>query len=104
MPRIGRAPDQHTFGPRADARGLALWGGAVLTPSRCVSVSVGTVQSMDSIEAVTPAGAPVSFIRGGRTWRVGEDSVRWFERVDWWTASQRMQRGHRARIDVEVWR
>jgi hypothetical protein len=69
-----------------------------------MSVPVRTVQSMERIEVVTAAGAPVGFVRDGRTWRVGAEPVRWFERVDWWSQSPRMKRGGNLKIDVEVWR
>lgn len=50
-----------------------------------------------------PAGVPVSFVRDGRTWHVGAEPVRWYERVDWWKTSQRMPRGQMTRLDIEVW-
>lgn len=57
---------------------------------------------VDNLEVTLTAGAPVSFVRGNRTWHVGAPPVRWFERVPWWETSQRMVRGS-GRMDVEVW-
>lgn len=58
---------------------------------------------MESVEVVTVHGAPASFVRDGRTWHVGADPVRWFERVSWWVTAERMQRGEMSRVDVVVW-
>ncbi|MDD0856706.1 hypothetical protein NHF46_00690 [Arthrobacter alpinus] len=58
---------------------------------------------MESIEVIMVAGAPVSFIRGGRTWHVGAEPVRWYERQSWWATTARAPKGGSLRIDVEVW-
>lgn len=47
-------------------------------------------------------GRPLRVRRQGRTWRVGAEPVRWFERVPWWRTEKRMVRG-RASIEVQVW-
>jgi hypothetical protein len=58
---------------------------------------------MESILVRTaPNGAPHSFRRGDRNWRVAAEPARWFERVRWWTAESRLPRGA-SRVDVEVW-
>ncbi|WP_104086581.1 hypothetical protein [Arthrobacter sp. GMC3] len=59
---------------------------------------------MESIEVTTAAGAPASFIRGGRTWHVAPEPVRWYERTDWWTTATRMPKGEMTLMDMEVWR
>ena len=61
-----------------------------------------SVLGVDNLEVTLEAGVPVAFERGGRTWRVGVDPVRWYERVPWWQTSKRMERGA-GRMDVEVW-
>ncbi|WP_043795012.1 hypothetical protein [Pseudarthrobacter chlorophenolicus] len=49
-------------------------------------------------------GVPVSFELDGRTWVVGAEPVRWFERRSWWETDLRMGRqGEARRIDVAVW-
>ncbi|ALV47578.1 hypothetical protein MB46_10460 [Arthrobacter alpinus] len=58
---------------------------------------------MESVEVETMSGAPVSFIRDGRTWHVGAVPVRWFERVAWWETAQRAPKDGMLRIDVAVW-
>ena len=69
-----------------------------------MSAVARSVVAMDCIEvSATAAGVPVSFVRDGRTWHVGAEPVRWFERVDWWNTTKRMPRGQMARVDVEVW-
>lgn len=68
-------------------------------PPRWVSFS-----AMENVDVVaTPAGMPVSFVRQGRTWVVGAEPMRWYERVAWWETTQRMPRGQHVRIDSEVW-
>lgn len=53
---------------------------------------------------VTAEGVPVAFELNGRTWVVGAEPVRWFERRKWWETDARMGRpGEALRIDVEVW-
>lgn len=52
---------------------------------------------------LTAEGVPLSFVYGGRTWRVAADPVRWFERTSWWEESPRMPKDQGKRIDVEVW-
>ncbi|MDJ0318868.1 hypothetical protein [Arthrobacter antibioticus] len=59
---------------------------------------------MDEISVATTAhGLPVSFLLDGRTWHVGADPVRWFERVSWWETAARMPKGECVRMDVMVW-
>ena len=58
---------------------------------------------MESVEVVKATGAPVSFVRDGRTWHVGAVPIRWFERVAWWETAQRAPKDGMLRIDVEVW-
>lgn len=62
-----------------------------------------SVLGVENLEVTLAAGAPIAFVRDGRTWHFGADTVRWFERVPWWQTSQRMERGT-GRMDVEVWR
>ncbi|WP_227471713.1 hypothetical protein [Paenarthrobacter sp. YJN-5] len=53
---------------------------------------------------VNPEGIPVSFELEGRTWVVGAEPVRWYERRNWWETDRRMGRPGEARsIDVQVW-
>lgn len=49
-----------------------------------------------------PDGAPRSFTRGARDWRIAAEPVRWFERVPWWEGETRLPRGASC-VDVEVW-
>lgn len=58
---------------------------------------------MENLEVETVAGTPVSFVRDGRTWRVGAPPVRWYERTDWWRTARRMPKGGTNKLDVEVW-
>lgn len=58
---------------------------------------------MESIEVAMVAGQPVSFVRDGRTWHVGAESVRWYERQPWWSTAARAPKGGSLRIDVVVW-
>ncbi len=58
---------------------------------------------MESIEVEIAAGSPVSFVRDGRTWHVGAEPVRWYERQPWWTTAPRAPKGGDLRIDVVVW-
>ncbi|WP_074710865.1 hypothetical protein [Arthrobacter alpinus] len=58
---------------------------------------------MESVEVETAHGAPVSFIRAGRSWHAGAPPVRWFERVAWWETAQRAPKDGMLRIDAEVW-
>lgn len=59
---------------------------------------------MDEISvAITADGVPLSFVRQGRTWRVGAEPLRWFERVSWWEIETRMPPGECVRMDVMVW-
>ncbi|HKU12688.1 MAG TPA: hypothetical protein VJQ61_15845 [Sinomonas sp.] len=51
---------------------------------------------------IAPNGAPYSFRRGDRSWRVAAEPVHWFERVRWWNGALRLSRGA-SRVDVEVW-
>lgn len=69
----------------------------------CVSVVACNVHGMENVEVGMVAGAPVSFIRDGRTWHVGAEPVRWFKRLPWWETAHRAERGGGLRIDVEVW-
>ena len=62
-----------------------------------------SVLGVENLEVTLSAGAPISFERDGRTWHVGADPVRWYERLPWWQTSRRMERGT-GRVDVEVWR
>ena len=62
-----------------------------------------SVLGVENLEVTLAAGRPIAFVRDGRTWHVGADPVRWFERLPWWQTSQRMERGT-GRVDVEVWR
>lgn len=68
-----------------------------------MSVLAGNVARMDCVDVELVGGAPVSFVRGGRTWRVGAEPVRWYERVAWWETATRAPKGGPLRIDVEVW-
>jgi hypothetical protein len=59
---------------------------------------------MESVDvSTTTSGVPQSFVLQGRTWRVAEDAVRWFERTPWWTEVRSIPRGQDFKIDVEVW-
>lgn len=58
---------------------------------------------MKNVEVELRAGAPVSFIRADRTWHVGTEPVRWYERQPWWETARRAPKGGDLRIDVEVW-
>ncbi|WP_074710841.1 hypothetical protein [Arthrobacter alpinus] len=58
---------------------------------------------METVKVETASGAPVSFIRDGRTWHVGAVPVRWFERVPWWETTTRAPKDGMLRIDVAVW-
>lgn len=56
------------------------------------------------VVSLSPEGVPVSFELAGRTWFVGVEPVRWYERRSWWETDRRMARqGESRRIDVEVW-
>jgi hypothetical protein len=58
----------------------------------------------DVTVTLSAAGIPVSFVLDGRTWHVGAEPVRWYERIPWWETKTRMsRRDPMARIDVEVW-
>lgn len=48
-------------------------------------------------------GVPVAFELDGRTWVVGAEPVRWYERRSWWETDRRMAQGRGLGIDVEVW-
>lgn len=61
-----------------------------------------SVLGVENLEVALAAGAPITFVQHGRTWHVGADPDRWFERLPWWKTSQRMERGT-GRVDVEVW-
>lgn len=61
-----------------------------------------SVLGVENLEVNLSAGAPIAFVRDGRTWHVGTDPVRWYERLPWWQTSQRMERGT-GRVDIEVW-
>ena len=50
-----------------------------------------------------PSGMPLSVHRSGRTWVVGAEPLRWYERTPWWNQVQRMPEGQ-GRVDVQVWR
>ena len=50
-----------------------------------------------------PSGMPLSVHRSGRTWVVGAEPLRWYERTTWWRDAQRMPKGQ-GRMDVQVWR
>lgn len=51
---------------------------------------------------LSPEGAPVAFTVAGDSWRVVEEPVRWYQRMNWWETMPRMPREY-GRIDVEVW-
>ncbi len=53
--------------------------------------------------SMSASGVPTSFVRGGRTWWVVPDPVRWFERLPWWQTARRAERDGPLKIDVEVW-
>lgn len=58
----------------------------------------------DAVVSLGPEGVPVAFELDGRTWVVGAEPVRWFERRAWWETDRRMGRpGEARRIEVEVW-
>ncbi|WP_181035990.1 hypothetical protein [Arthrobacter sp. N199823] len=57
---------------------------------------------MESIEVAMVDGAPVSLTRDGRTWHVGAEPVRWYERQPWCSTAARASKGGSLRIDVEV--
>lgn len=73
------------------------------SPAPTLSVPPRSVHGMESIEVAMVAGAPVSLTRDGRTWHVGAEPMRWFERQPWWVTSVRAPKGGSLRIDVEVW-
>lgn len=68
-----------------------------------MSVPPDIVLGMESIEVTSAAGAPISFVRNGSTWRIAPDPVRWFERLSWWETARRAPKGGNLRIDVVVW-
>lgn len=70
---------------------------------RTLSVPIRCVHCMDSVEVEPVDGAPVSFVRDGRTWHVGAVPVRWYERLPWWETARRAPKGGDLRIDVVVW-
>ena len=60
----------------------------------------------EGIEVVcSPAGMPLRLMWGGRTYKVGADPVRWYERRNWWEEETRAERGRGAGlVDTEIWR
>lgn len=49
-------------------------------------------------------GHPAQLEMKYRTWIIAPGPLRWYERVNWWETSTRMQPGNIPRIDREVWR
>ena len=52
----------------------------------------------------TAAGVPVRFEYHGRTWTVAAETMRWYERTNWWAEFKRLPRENAPHIDLEVWR
>lgn len=73
----------------------------VRSANRLGDCSVGGMETV--AVRLTAEGGPLSFVSGGRTWKVAADPVRWFERTSWWEESPRMPRDQGLLIDVEVW-
>lgn len=49
-------------------------------------------------------GVPVAFELDGRSWVVGAEPVRWYERRKWWETDRRMGRPGESRvIEIQVW-
>lgn len=72
-------------------------------PAHTLSVPARSVHGMESIEAAMVAGAPVLLTRDGRTWHVGAEPVRWYQRQPWWPTVARAPKGGSLRIDIEMW-
>lgn len=53
---------------------------------------------------MSAAGVPLRVIRDGRTWKVGAEPIRWFERIAWWRSEIRMAKESGVSIEVKVWR
>lgn len=59
---------------------------------------------MEDVEVNTGSdGQPHSLDCGGVLWLVGAESLRWFERINWWETARRMPRGV-GRADAELLR
>lgn len=73
------------------------------SPAPTLSVPTRIVHGMESIEVAIVGDVPASFIGDGRTWHVGAEPVRWYERQPWWETTRRAPKGGDLRIDVVVW-
>lgn len=83
---------------------LSRGGWALLWFKSQMSEPIRTLQSMQSIQVqTTPAGQPLHILIDGRTWHVGAEPLRWYERRQWWVEDRRAPRGRGPKIDVEVW-
>ena len=60
----------------------------------------------ESVEvSCSSAGMPVSLLWQGRSYAVGPDPVRWYERRSWWEEEVRAEVGRGAGlVDHEIWR